>query len=48
MCIYTLYTGAHRIQKRVSDPLEQELEVIGRHLMWVLKTEPESPGRADS
>lgn len=35
-----VYADAQDSYKRVSDPLELELHVAGRHIMWVLRTQP--------
>lgn len=37
-----VYVDAQDSYKRVSDPLELELNVVGRHIMWVLGTQPGS------
>lgn len=42
VCVYdvcvNMITGTPRVQKRDSDPLELELEVVINHLTWVLGT----------
>lgn len=40
--------GAYRGQKRVSDPLELELQEVVSHLIWMLGIELRSYGRAVS
>lgn len=46
-----MHTGAQRSQKRASDSLELELQVVVSTPMaptWVLETEPNSSGKARS
>jgi hypothetical protein len=47
MCV-CMYEWICRGQKRVSDPLELELQVIRRHLMWLLRTKLRCPARTGS
>jgi hypothetical protein len=49
MCLYGLVNaseGAHRSQKRVSDNLQVELQVVVSHLLWILGTKLRSSRRA--
>ena len=39
MSVLYLISGAHRYQKRVSDPLELESQQVVNCLMWILGTE---------
>lgn len=50
VCLYVLHVSAGALgdQKRVSRSLEQELEFILRHLMWVLNPKSWSSPRAAS
>jgi hypothetical protein len=46
MCEYVhLCVATSEVQKRSSDPLEIELQVVVSHLTWVLGTELRSSGR---
>lgn len=43
MCVFTTcISGALRIQKKILDPLELELQVVVSHLIWVPETKPQS------
>ena len=44
MCVL----AAHRDQKRVSDSLELELQMVVSHLTWVLEIESQDSGREAS
>ena len=46
VCVCVCVCGVHGGQKRVSDPLELELQVVVSRLMWVLVTELRSSTRA--
>lgn len=41
-----MYAGADKAQKKISDPLEQELQSVMCLLMWVLGTELRSSAEA--
>jgi len=45
--VYHVYTVAIGGQKRVSGPLELELQVLVNQTVRVLETKLESPGRAE-
>jgi hypothetical protein len=47
ICIHTP-ADTHEYQKRVFDPLELEALVVVSHLIWVLKTEPQSSAKQQS
>jgi hypothetical protein len=38
--------GAHGVQKRASDPLDVELQVVVSHPVWMLGSELRSPAQA--
>ena len=40
--------SAHGVQKRASQPLEMELEMVMSHPIWALGTEPRSSARSAS
>lgn len=40
-----LSVGAHQSQKRTSDPLELELQLVVNHPTWVLEVKPQSSTR---
>lgn len=47
VCGYVyMYAGADKAQKKISDPLEQELQAVMCLLMWVLGTELRSSAEA--
>ena len=48
LCIYVHACGTYRGQKRISDPLELELQVVMSCLIWVQGTEIKPSGRASS
>lgn len=47
MCL-CVCAGTHGSQKRISEPLKLELQVIVNYLMWVLGTKLISSARAPS
>lgn len=48
MCVFVqhIHAGAHRIQKRVLDPLELELQAVVSHVTWVQGTKLRASDRA--
>lgn len=45
VCVH-IVAGAHRVQKRAPNSLEQEFQIVVSHLMWELGMEPGSSPRA--